>query len=122
MWTATPSRLEKTATGVRAVRQGEIAIAPPNHTPGTRLTSTQVSTKAVLRNHLEDVLKPQFELKEINLPERLKKAGPLVPSEVRAAGGWLVVGLRWGPGRGWSSRSGSICRSQARSSRPCPTP
>jgi hypothetical protein len=97
MWITAAYRVEKTATGFRAVRQGEIAIAPPNHTPGTRLTSSQVSTKAVLRNHLEDILKPQWELKEINLPERLKKAGPLVPTEIRAARGWLTVGVRCAP-------------------------
>jgi hypothetical protein len=85
-------RLEKTATGVRAVRQGEIAIAYANIPAGTRLTSKQISARAVVRNHVEDVLQAEFELDELPLPESLARIGKVVPTQIRTTGGWLVLG------------------------------
>jgi hypothetical protein len=38
----------------------------------------------------------EFELDEIELPEELKKAGPLVPTQSEAAAGWLLLGVRRG--------------------------
>ena len=87
-------RVEKSATGIKATRRGEIQVRPTNVAPGQRLTSSQVAAKAVLKHHLEEFLPPDIEQDELTLPESLQKAGKLVPTQLAAARGWLVFGAK----------------------------
>jgi len=86
-------RLEKTTQGVRAIRQGDLQVYPPNHVPGTPLNSRQISQRALLKRHLGEVIPPTVDLNQVTPPESQKKLGTLVITQAHAINGWLLVGL-----------------------------
>ncbi|MFL5339765.1 MAG: hypothetical protein ACJ8F7_06315 [Gemmataceae bacterium] len=88
-------KLEKTDLGFRATRQGELEIYPPDFVKGRdKLTTSQVAQRRLLQRHLADSFQELFELDEIILPDSLKRAGPLVPTQFQTTRGWLVLGVR----------------------------
>ncbi len=55
-----------------------------------------MALRRLLQRHLGDLFQEEFELDEIELPEDLKKAGPLLPTQFETSGGWLLLGVRRG--------------------------
>ena len=87
--------------GLRAERQGEFEIYPPDFVPGgaKKLGVGQIVLKRILQEKADTVEKRVTEkLNERNgrgivLRGEPAKLGPLTVKQVRADGGWLVLGL-----------------------------
>jgi hypothetical protein len=82
--------------GLRAVRQGELEIYPPDFKPGEdRLSASQQSLKTVLERRFGRIFKPELPEKPqqgLDLPGRWKAAGPLPLTVLAADAGWLSLG------------------------------
>ncbi|HEV3145191.1 MAG TPA: hypothetical protein VGZ47_14975 [Gemmataceae bacterium] len=87
-------KLNKTDMGVRMTRLGELKIFPPNYVPGTPLTTAQVATRVILLRLLGDVFQEVMELDEIPIPSMFERIGKLLPAQVQALNGWLVLAVR----------------------------
>ena len=48
----------------------------------------------LLKRKFGKVMKPEFEMKELKLPENMRKAGDLVTTQVDSNNGWLVLAWR----------------------------
>jgi len=82
--------------GLRAVRQGELEIYPPDFKPGVdQLSSSQQSLKTILERRFGKLFKPELPDKPtrgLELSGRWKNLGPLPVSVVSADHGWLALG------------------------------
>jgi hypothetical protein len=87
-------KVEKTETGFRLTRLGDLKILPPDYAPGKRLTASQLAIRALLDRLLSDVFQEVMELDEIPIPNILAKIGKVLPTQVQTANGWLVLGVR----------------------------
>ncbi|HLW65299.1 MAG TPA: hypothetical protein VKS79_08270 [Gemmataceae bacterium] len=88
-------KLEKTDTGLIAKRQGELKVYPPNFVEGKdKLSLREKTMQELLRRKFGKVMKPEFVVEEIKLPEAMRKAGNLVTTQVESNNGWLVLGWR----------------------------
>ena len=88
-------KLEKTKTGLIAKRQGDLEVYPPNFKKGKDTLSIREKTmQELLKRKFGKVMKPEFEMKELKLPENMRKAGDLVTTQVESNNGWLVLAWR----------------------------
>jgi hypothetical protein len=82
--------------GLRAVRQGELEIYPPDFKPGVdQLSSSQQSLKTILERRFGKLFKPELPDKPtrgLELSGRWKSLGPLPISVLTADNGWLALG------------------------------
>ncbi|MEX2142854.1 MAG: hypothetical protein WD894_26595 [Pirellulales bacterium] len=82
--------------GVRAVRQGELEIYPPDFKPGEdQLSSSQQSLKTILERRFGKIFKPELPDKPtagLELGGRWKELGPLPLVALSANDGWLSLG------------------------------
>ncbi len=82
--------------GLRAVRDGELEIYPPDFKPGVdRLSSSQQSLKTILERRFGKLFKPELPDKPtsgLELGGRWKKLGPLPVAAFAADRGWLTLG------------------------------
>ena len=90
-------RLEKNDRGgLRAIRQGELEIYPPNFKPGEdQLSSSQQSLKTILERRFGKLFKPELPDKPtagLELGGRWKELGPLPLVALSADNGWLMLG------------------------------
>jgi len=89
-------KVDRTGGKLLAVRQGALAIFPPNFVSGSgqRLSIGQQTIRKILERKLGAVLKPELRLDDpLLLPDDLKTAGPLRPVEFIPRNGWLAVRL-----------------------------
>ena len=82
-------KIEKTADGFKAVRQGPVEVVAAGEHPNTG--ATQVATRKLLKRRFEKILEPEFVGKGIELSGRWKAAGTLTPVQVECRDGWLVL-------------------------------
>jgi hypothetical protein len=82
-------KIEKSADGFKAVRQGDIGVAQP---PGSKpLGGQQAGFKALLKRRFAKVFEPEIVSKGIELSGKWKRAGRLMPVQVVSRNGWLVI-------------------------------
>lgn len=86
-------KLEITPAGIKAVRQGELEIYPPDFKPGDTLTAQQTALKRILTRRFEKMLKPEFLGEGIQLKGRLASYGKLFVRGFDSHDGWLQAGL-----------------------------
>ncbi|HLW65212.1 MAG TPA: hypothetical protein VKS79_07835 [Gemmataceae bacterium] len=86
-------KLEKTETGLRFTRLGDLKIVPRDYTPGKRLSASQMTIRALLQRVLGDVFQEVMELDEIPVPSMFPRVGKLLPTQVQTANGWLVLSV-----------------------------
>jgi hypothetical protein len=88
-------KIEKTADGVKAVRQGELQIFPPNFDQATGKLPVQVeATRHLLEKRFGKVFEPEIVPKPIILKGKLEKAGKFEPTQIVSRDGWLVLGYK----------------------------
>jgi hypothetical protein len=82
--------------GLRAIRDGDLEIYPPDFKPGVdRLSSSQQSLKTILERRFGKLLKPELPDKPtsgLQLSGRWKRLGPLPIAALSAERGWLTLG------------------------------
>jgi hypothetical protein len=88
-------KLEKTDTGLIAKRQGELEVYPRDFKKGKdTLSLREKAMQELLKRKFGKVMKPEFVVDEIQLPEGARKAGNLVTTQVESNNGWLVLAWR----------------------------
>jgi hypothetical protein len=90
-------RLERNDRGgLRAIRQGELEIFPPDFKPGEdQLSASQQSLKTILERRFGKLFKPELPDKPtagLELGGRWKGVGPLPLAALAADNGWLTLG------------------------------
>jgi hypothetical protein len=82
--------------GLRAIRQGELEIYPPDFKPGEdQLSSSQQSLKTILERRFGKLFKPELPEKPtagLELGGRWKVLGPMPLVALSADNGWLTLG------------------------------
>jgi hypothetical protein len=82
--------------GLRAIRQGELEIFPPDFRPDVdQLSSSQQSLKTILERRFGKLFKPELPDKPaegLELAGRWKRLGRLPLVVLNANGGWLTLG------------------------------
>jgi hypothetical protein len=79
--------------GLKAVREGDLAIFPPGFKPGERpLSVREQSVRRIVQRRLGKLLAEEIKAEEpLKLPGKWEAAGPLAPVQWGAANGWLTV-------------------------------
>jgi hypothetical protein len=77
---------------IKAVRQGELVILPPDFEPGKRLKIRQITLKQLLQRRLNKVLKPELVPEGIELTGELSGVGTLRLTHLVTQDGWLAAG------------------------------
>jgi hypothetical protein len=111
-------RIEKNGRGgLRAVRQGELEIYPPDFKPGEdQLSSSQQSLKTILERRFGNLFKPELPEKPtagLELGGRWKELGALPLVALVADNGWLTLGWIRPNAAGAASRVAGTPRSTA---------
>ncbi len=95
-------RIEQGAGVIRAVRQGDLEILPPDFNPDTdRLSVPQQSLARILERRFGKIFKPEMAGQGLELPGRWKRLGKLALAQLGSEGGWLRIG--WNQPRGATS-------------------
>jgi len=83
-------KIEKTAEGFKAVRQGPVNVAPSkNESAGVGVP--QRAPRYSLKKRFEKILKPEFVSEGIEFSGRWKAAGKLMPVQFECRDGWAVI-------------------------------
>lgn len=86
-------KLELTPGGIKAVRQGEVEIYPPDFKPGDTLNGQQTALKRILTRRFNKILKPEIVGEGIQMKGRLESYGKLFVRAFDSQDGWLQAGL-----------------------------
>jgi hypothetical protein len=81
--------IEKTDTGVRLERQGEVEV---DFIGLQRLSAAQIGVKTFLRRKFGSLFKPEIVGEGLELQGRWARAGKLVIQEIQSDNGWVAVG------------------------------
>lgn len=87
-------KIEKTPNGVKAIRQGDIEVFPPNFKPGDQVGGRQQIIRTLLEKRFEKVFEPEMIGEGFELAGKWKAVGKLLPIEVVCNDGWLVIGWK----------------------------
>jgi hypothetical protein len=88
-------KIEKSGKGFKAVRQGDIQVFPPDFTPGKQqVGGRQQVIRKLLEKRFAKVFEPEMMGDGFELSGKWKAAGKLVPVQVVARDGWLVLGWK----------------------------
>jgi hypothetical protein len=87
-------KIEKTTQGFRAVRQGDIEVAPPGGKKGGK----QIGVGVLLEKRFQKVFEKELLGDGFFLPGKWKAAGKMQPVQLVCQNGWLVVAWKRGPG------------------------
>jgi len=92
-------KIEKTPTGFKAVRQGEIAVFPPDFIPGgeMKIDARRQIIRKLLEKRFAKVFESEVLGQGLDLPGKWKAAGHLAPIQVVARDGWLVIAWKRAP-------------------------
>jgi hypothetical protein len=86
-------KLELTPAGIKAVRQGDVEIYPPDFKPGDTLNGQQTALKRILTRRFNKILKEEILGEGIQLKGRLASYGKLFVRAFDSQDGWLQAGL-----------------------------
>lgn len=84
-------KIEQTATGFKAVRQGDIQVFPPDFVPGKQVDARRQVIRKLLEKRFAKVFEPEIVGEGLELPGKLKSAGKLQPIQLVCRDGWLVI-------------------------------
>jgi hypothetical protein len=89
-------KIEKSAHGFKAVRQGDIQVFPPNFVPGTgkQVGGRQQVIRKLLEKRFAKVFEPEMIGEGFELPGKWKDAGKMLPIKLVCQDGWLVIGWK----------------------------
>lgn len=85
-------KIERTETGVKLIRQGDLVISPPGHQPGQPLSAGQISLRRLLTRRFGELFKPEIVTEGLKLEGKLAKLGTLRLSQIACDGGWATLG------------------------------
>ncbi len=88
-------KIEHSAQGFKATRQGDIQVFPPDFVPGTQIDARRQTIRTLLAKRFGKVFEQEFLGKGIELPKTWKNPGKLVPIQLAAHDGWLVVAWKF---------------------------
>jgi len=86
-------KLVLTPGGIKAVRQGDVEIYPPDFQPGDTLNGQQTALKRILTRRFNKILKQELIGEGIQLKGRLASYGNLFVRAFDSQDGWLQAGL-----------------------------
>jgi hypothetical protein len=84
-------KIEKSAHGFKAVRQGDIQVFPPDGKP---VGGRQQVIRKLLEKRFAKMFEPEMIGEGFELPGKWKAAGKLLPIELVCRDGWLVLGWK----------------------------
>lgn len=86
-------KIEKTADGYKAVRQGEVSILPPGFEVGkdTRLSVRQQTLRELIGRRFDKAFRKEIIPEPLELTGRWKKLGKLPLSHWQTADGWIIT-------------------------------
>jgi hypothetical protein len=90
-------RIESANGRVRLIRDGDVQIYPPGFVPGggEKLSVAETSLRRILQKRFNNVFKDVVDVEPLELPERLRHAGPLPMEQMVARkDGWVAIGWR----------------------------
>jgi hypothetical protein len=87
-------KFQKAGDKIKAVRQGPIEAFPPDFKKGQKLSARQQSMRTVLQRRFGKFFKEELELKDIELSQDLRQAGPLSATRADGERGWLLMTWR----------------------------
>jgi hypothetical protein len=92
-------KIERTPTGFKAVRQGDIEVFPPDFQPGSgqKISAREKVISTLLGKRFAKVFEPELLGEGLELPGRWKAAGKLMPIQVECRDGWLVIAWKRTP-------------------------
>ncbi len=90
-------KIESSAQGVKAVRQGDIEVFPPDFVPGKKIDARRQTIRTLLAKRFDKVFEKEFIGKGIVLPATWKHPGRLMPIQLTAHDGWLVIAWKLHP-------------------------
>ena len=82
-------KIEKSAKGFKAVRQGSVAVIQSDKVPDTG--GKQATARALLKRRFEKIFEPEFLGEGLELSGKWKAVGKLLPIQVECRDGWLVI-------------------------------
>jgi hypothetical protein len=85
-------KIERTDTGVRLVRQGDLVISPPGHKPGERLSAGQISLRRLLTRRFGNLFKPEIVTTGLKMEGNFAELGTLTLSQFACENGWATLG------------------------------
>jgi hypothetical protein len=89
-------KIESSADGLKAVRQGDLQIFPPGFVPGERRFSVPEQTlRSILERRFNKLFTPEMGGEAMQPPGRFKSLGPLQMTNFATHGGWITLG--WQP-------------------------
>jgi hypothetical protein len=100
-------QLVSDGTLIKAVRQGELEIRPPDFEPGKRLKIRQITLKQLLQRRLGKMLKPELVPEGIELTGELSGVGTLRLAHLVTRDGWLAAGWQREPPAEQTAQSGA---------------
>jgi hypothetical protein len=87
--------LEKTPGGLRAIRQGDLEVVPPDYKDGDQLPTRIIQESSNIRSQFQNnLLKAEFVHDGLTLSGDWEKAGKLPLVDLSAAEGWLRLGWK----------------------------
>ncbi len=89
-------KIEKTDTGFKAVRDGELKIFPPRYAAGkgTGLSAREVVIRKILERRFGKIFREELIGEGFELPGKWAKAGKMMPIQLQCNDGWLAVAWR----------------------------
>ena len=86
-------KIEKTAEGFKAVRQGDLQIFPPGFdiAGGQQLSVKHQTIRHLLEKRFGKVFEPEIVPKAFVMKGKLEKAGKFEPTQFVCRDGWLVL-------------------------------
>lgn len=85
-------KIERTETGLKLVRQGDMVISPPGHQPGQPLSAGQISLRRLLTRRFENLLKPEIVTQGLKLEGDFAELGTLSLAQFSCENGWATLG------------------------------
>lgn len=84
-------KIEQTATGFKAVREGDIQVFPPDFVPGKQVDARRQVIRKLLEKRFAKVFEPEIIGEGLELPGKWQAAGKLQPIQLVCRDGWLVI-------------------------------
>lgn len=85
-------KIERTETGVKLIRDGDLLISPPGHQPGQPLSAGQISLRRLLTRRFEELFKAEIVTEGLKLKGQFEELGTLTLSQLACENGWATLG------------------------------
>jgi hypothetical protein len=87
-------KIEKSPSGFKAIRQGDIQVFPFDFVPGGKIGGKQQVMRKLLEKRFARIFEPEMLGEGFVPPGRWKVTGKLLPIQVESRDGWLTIGWR----------------------------